>query len=50
MTHPAPESDEAAKARGRRTVVLALGLVAFVVLVFVITVVRLGANAAHQPL
>lgn len=45
----APESEEAAKARRRRNLVLALGLAAFVVLVFVVTLVRLGANVAKQP-
>jgi hypothetical protein len=40
------ESPEAARARKRRSWAIALGLVAFVALVFVVTVVRLGANAA----
>ena len=35
------------KARDGRNVALALGLVAFVVLVFVVTLVRLGGNVAH---
>jgi t-SNARE complex subunit (syntaxin) len=35
------------KARDGRNLVLGLGLVAFVVLVFVVTLVRLGANVAH---
>jgi hypothetical protein len=45
---PAPnfygESDAAAKARRRRSVVLALGLVAFVILIFVVTLVKLKGN------
>lgn len=37
----------AKKARDGRNLALALGLVAFVVLVFVVTLVRLGGNVAH---
>ena len=37
----------AKKARDGRNIALALGLVAFVVLVFVVTLVRLGGNVAH---
>jgi hypothetical protein len=52
MTEPQKtQSKEAAdKARRGRNVALALGLVAFVVLVFVVTIVRLGGNIAHRPL
>ncbi|MEI6282006.1 MAG: hypothetical protein WCP82_04720 [Alphaproteobacteria bacterium] len=32
------------KARGGRNIALALGLIAFVIIVFVTTIVRLGAN------
>lgn len=39
--------DPAKKARDGRNLALALGLVAFVVLVFVVTLVRLGGNVAH---
>jgi hypothetical protein len=39
--------DAAKKARDGRNVALALGLVAFVVLVFVVTLERLGGNVAH---
>jgi len=42
-----PDKDAARKARNGRNIVLGLGLVAFVVLVFVVTLVRLGANVAH---
>ena len=38
------ETPEAAKARKRRSVAIALGLVAFIVIVFVVTLVKLGAN------
>ncbi|ATC33937.1 MAG: hypothetical protein B7Z12_06005 [Caulobacter vibrioides] len=37
----------AKKARDGRNLALALGLVAFVVLVFVVTLVRLGGNVAN---
>jgi len=43
------EDDAAAKARKGRNIALGLGLMAFVILVFVVTVVRLGANVAHRP-
>jgi t-SNARE complex subunit (syntaxin) len=39
--------DAARKARNGRNIALGLGLVAFVVMVFVVTLVRLGANVAH---
>jgi len=48
MSHPAHESDEARRARSRRNWLLAGALFAFVVLVFVVTLVRLGGNVA-QP-
>lgn len=34
------------KARSGRNIALGLGLVAFVIIVFVVTVIRMGANAA----
>ncbi len=43
------EDDAAAKARKGRNIALGLGLVAFVLLIFVVTVVRLGANVANRP-
>jgi hypothetical protein len=39
--------DAAKTARNGRNIALGLGLVAFVVMVFVVTLVRLGANVAH---
>ena len=42
--NPFGESDAAAKARRRRNVVLALGLIAFVILIFVVTLVKLKGN------
>jgi hypothetical protein len=52
MTTPNPfhESDEAAKARRRRSIAIALALVGFVILVFIVTITRIGghvADAAH---
>jgi hypothetical protein len=42
--NPFGESEAAAKARRRRNVVLALGLIAFVILIFVVTLVKLKGN------
>ena len=42
------ENDEAARARKGRNVALGLGLIAFVILIFVVTVVRLGGSVAHR--
>ncbi len=48
MSHPPPtESPEAARARKVRNWLLAGTLVAFVILVFVVTMVRLGGNVVH---
>ena len=46
MSDPSRESAEAGKARSRRNLALGAVLAAFVVLVFVITVIKLGANVA----
>jgi len=48
MTRPKLEKDNdpAAKARGGRNIALGIGLAAFVILVFVVTVVKLGGNVA----
>ena len=40
----APLNDEAKAARSRRNIVMALALLAFVVLVFAITIVKLSGN------
>ena len=45
-----PETPEQAKARRLRNIVLAIGLVVFVILVFVVTIVKLGGNVANRPL
>lgn len=45
MTQLPGESPEAARARRKRSIVMAFGLAAFVVLVFVVTIIRLSQNA-----
>lgn len=47
MTQPGHEPPEAAKARSKRNLMLALALAAFVVLMFVVTILKLSGNAAH---
>ncbi|MES2341910.1 MAG: hypothetical protein V4597_09540 [Pseudomonadota bacterium] len=47
MSDPQNEGPVDAKARRGRNIALALGLVLFVILVFIVTLVRLGANAPH---
>jgi t-SNARE complex subunit (syntaxin) len=42
-------SDEARKARSRRNIALALALVAFVVLVFIVTIIKLSGGAVPHP-
>ncbi|MDI1364661.1 MAG: hypothetical protein PSX79_07320 [bacterium] len=42
------ETDAAQKARKARNIALGLGLLAFVILIFVVTVVRIGGNVAHR--
>lgn len=41
---PRKDVDPAVKARNTRNIALGLGLVAFVILVFVVTLVKLGGN------
>jgi hypothetical protein len=49
MSDPSREDEAAAKARRARNIAIALGLVAFVVLVYVVTIVRLGGSVAERP-
>jgi hypothetical protein len=44
MSFNPPESEEAARARRRRSLFIALGLAAFVVIVFAVTIVKMKAN------
>ena len=46
MSDPNAEPEAFARARRGRNIAMALGLVAFVVIVFVVTLVRLGGNVA----
>jgi hypothetical protein len=48
MSLGAPESEEAIKARKRRSLAIALALGAFVILVFIVTLARMGGHGA-QP-
>ena len=48
MSDPLRESEAARKARRGRNIALALGLVAFVALVFVVTIARLGGHVADH--
>ncbi|HYG28278.1 MAG TPA: hypothetical protein VD906_15410 [Caulobacteraceae bacterium] len=50
MSDPNNEPEEFARARRGRNIALAVGLVLFVILVFVVTIVRLGADVATRPL
>ncbi|WP_333585319.1 hypothetical protein [Phenylobacterium sp.] len=45
-----PPTEAQQRARRGRNIALALGLVAFAILVFLVTVVRLGANVLDRPL
>jgi hypothetical protein len=44
LSDPRREGEDAAKARRGRNIAIAIGLVVFVVLVYVVTVVKLGHN------
>lgn len=48
MSDPRQETEAATRARRGRNIALALGLVLFVVLVFIVTIVRLGGNVADR--
>ena len=48
MSDPLSENEAARKARRGRNIALALGLVAFVVLVFIVTIARLGGHVADH--
>jgi hypothetical protein len=50
MSDPAGQKDREDRARRGRNIALALGLVLFVILIFVVTLVRLGANVVDRPL
>jgi flagellar basal body-associated protein FliL len=48
--NPFNETDEQAKARKGRSIAIALGLVVFIVLIFVVSFVNMGAAIANRPL
>lgn len=45
-----PEDAAASRARRGRNIAIALGLVGFVVLVYLVTVFRMGGNVINRPL
>mgnify|MGYP001225697140 CR=1 FL=1 len=49
MSDPNNETNTEFKARRGRNIALALGLVLFVVLIFVVTLVKLGGNVVNRP-
>lgn len=48
MSDPAREDEAAAKARRARNIAIAVGLVAFVILVYVVTIIRMGGNVIER--
>ncbi|WP_150131452.1 hypothetical protein [Caulobacter mirabilis] len=48
---PAPPVDQAAldKARRGRNIAIAVGLVAFIVIVYAVTLIRMGGNIGARP-
>jgi hypothetical protein len=48
VSDPFHESEAARKARRGRSIAIALGLLAFVALVFFVTITRLGGNVASH--
>ena len=49
MSDPARENEAEMKARRGRNIALALGLVRFVALIFVVTIIRRGGNVVDRP-
>ena len=50
MPNPFNETDEQAKARKGRSLAIALSLIVFVILVFVVSIVNMGGAIADRPL
>jgi hypothetical protein len=48
MSDPNREGDDFAKARRGRNIAIALGLVAFVVIVYVVSIVRMGGGVVER--
>ncbi len=49
MSDPRGEDEAFARARRGRNIAIAIGLVAFVIIVFFVTMLKLGANVADRP-
>jgi hypothetical protein len=49
LSDPKDESEAARKARNGRNIAMFVGLLAFVILVFIVTLARLGGNVAPHP-
>ncbi len=49
MSDPRQETPQEQKARRGRNIALALGLALFVLLVYVVTIQKLGANVLDRP-
>lgn len=50
MSEPVREDEAAAKARRGRNIAIALGLVAFVIIVYLVTVFRMQANVLDRAI
>lgn len=50
MSDPNREGEDFAKARRGRNIAIAVGLVAFIVIVYVVTLARMGASVIDRPL
>ena len=50
MNQPVREDETFARARRGRNIAIAVGLVGFVVLVYLVTVFRMGGNVINRPL
>ena len=49
MSAPDPDREEALKAQKRRNLAIGLALGLFVILLFIVTIVRLGGGAIPHP-
>ncbi len=49
MADPHKEKSDDLRQRDRRNIAIALGLTAFIILVFAVTILRLGASVADRP-
>ena len=49
MSDPSRETEAANRARRGRNIAIAVALAAFVIIVYVVTVVNMGANVVKRP-